>query len=85
MNDPTTLEPLDDWREDALCAQVDTELFFPEKGGSTKGAKATCARCAVTAQCLQFALDNGERYGIWGGKSERERRRLVTQRAEVAA
>lgn len=64
------------WRDSALCAQVDTEMFFPEKGGSTREAKRICATCDVRAQCLQYALDGEERFGIWGGKSERERRRL---------
>ena len=53
------------------------KLFFPEKGGSTKDAKRMCGMCPVTEQCLQWALDNGERYGIYGGLSERERRKLM--------
>src|SRR5690606_24420303 len=61
------------WTEDALCAQVDPELFFPEKGASTTGAKSVCAACPIAAECLAYALDNGEEYGVWGGKSARER------------
>jgi WhiB family redox-sensing transcriptional regulator len=64
------------WQEDALCAQTDPEAFFPEKGGSTRDAKRICAQCTVRAECLEYALKNDERYGIWGGLSERERRRL---------
>ncbi|MDO4666048.1 MAG: WhiB family transcriptional regulator [Actinomycetaceae bacterium] len=64
------------WQERALCAQTDPEAFFPEKGGSTREAKAVCAGCSVRAQCLAYALENDERFGIWGGMSERERRRL---------
>jgi WhiB family redox-sensing transcriptional regulator len=64
-----------EWQRDALCAQIDPEMFFPEKGGSTAEAKAVCARCDVRQQCLDYALDNGERFGIWGGLSERQRRR----------
>lgn len=61
----------------ALCRQVDQgELFFPEKGGTTAPAKQVCAMCPVRAECLQYALDRDERFGIWGGKSERERRAL---------
>ena len=67
----------DDWTLDALCAQVDPELFFPEKGGSTREAIAVCRSCEVRAECLQAALDNEERFGIWGGLSERQRRRLA--------
>ena len=64
------------WQTDALCAQTDPEAFFPEKGGSTREAKAVCQRCDVRDQCLRVALANDERFGIWGGLSERERRRL---------
>jgi WhiB family transcriptional regulator, redox-sensing transcriptional regulator len=64
------------WQERALCAQTDPEAFFPEKGGSTREAKKVCLSCDVRAQCLEYALANDERFGIWGGLSERERRRL---------
>ncbi|WP_460683272.1 WhiB family transcriptional regulator [Modestobacter lapidis] len=64
------------WQESALCAETDPEAFFPEKGGSTREAKKICTGCEVRAECLEFALSNDERFGIWGGLSERERRRL---------
>jgi len=64
------------WQADALCAQTDPEAFFPEKGGSTRDAKKVCAACTVRSECLEYALANDERFGIWGGLSERERRRL---------
>lgn len=64
------------WQEQALCAQTDPEAFFPEKGGSTRDAKKVCQNCEVRAECLAYALENDERFGIWGGMSERERRRL---------
>ncbi len=64
------------WQRDALCAQTDPEAFFPEKGGSTREAKAVCQSCTVRAQCLEYALANDERFGIWGGLSERERRKI---------
>jgi len=64
------------WQTDALCAQTDPEAFFPEKGGSTRDAKKVCGACNVRSQCLEYALSNDERFGIWGGLSERERRRL---------
>jgi WhiB family redox-sensing transcriptional regulator len=69
------------WQERALCAQTDPEAFFPEKGGSTREAKRICESCEVRAQCLEYALGNDERFGIWGGYSERERRRLKQRRA----
>lgn len=64
------------WQQHALCAQTDPEAFFPEKGGSTREAKAVCSACEVRAECLEYALIKDERFGIWGGMSERERRRL---------
>ena len=64
------------WQTDSLCAQTDPEAFFPEKGGSTRDAKKICSSCEVRAQCLEYALQNDERFGIWGGLSERERRKL---------
>jgi WhiB family redox-sensing transcriptional regulator len=64
------------WQERALCAQTDPEAFFPEKGGSTREAKRVCMSCEVRAECLDYALEHDERFGIWGGLSERERRRL---------
>jgi WhiB family redox-sensing transcriptional regulator len=64
------------WQSRSLCAQTDPESFFPEKGGSTREAKKICLNCEVKAECLTYALANDERFGIWGGLSERERRRL---------
>ncbi|SNT59947.1 transcription factor WhiB [Streptosporangium subroseum] len=64
------------WQERALCAQTDPEAFFPEKGGSTREAKKVCRSCEVRAECLEYALEHDERFGIWGGLSERERRRI---------
>jgi WhiB family transcriptional regulator, redox-sensing transcriptional regulator len=66
----------DQWQERALCAQTDPEAFFPEKGGSTREAKRICLGCEVKDVCLDYALAHDERFGIWGGLSERERRRL---------
>jgi WhiB family transcriptional regulator, redox-sensing transcriptional regulator len=79
---PGVRQPVEDddnalaWQSDALCAQTDPEAFFPEKGGSTRDAKKICTTCEVRAQCLEYALQNDERFGIWGGLSERERRKL---------
>ena len=64
------------WQERALCAQTDPEAFFPEKGGSTREAKKVCTGCEVRGECLEYALAHDERFGIWGGLSERERRKL---------
>jgi WhiB family redox-sensing transcriptional regulator len=67
------------WRDQGLCAQTDPDAFFPEKGGSTREAKRVCRSCGVRAECLEYALEHDERFGIWGGMSERERRRLKRQ------
>ena len=69
------------WQERALCAQTDPEAFFPEKGGSTREAKRVCTSCDVRSECLEYALAHDERFGIWGGLSERERRRLKRRSA----
>jgi DNA-binding CsgD family transcriptional regulator len=63
------------WQTAGLCLK-DPELFFPEGGPAIEEAKKTCRACPVRAECLAYALDNNERFGIWGGLSERERRRL---------
>jgi WhiB family redox-sensing transcriptional regulator len=74
------------WRLDALCAETDPEAFFPEKGGSTREAKRVCVGCEVRAECLEYALANDERFGIWGGLSERERRRIrLARRTALSA
>lgn len=64
------------WQVGARCLEVDPEVFFPERGGSSKAARAVCNDCPVKAECLRYALANREQFGIWGGTSERERRRL---------
>ena len=64
------------WQDRALCAQTDPEAFFPEKGGSTREAKRVCTSCEVRSECLDYASGNDEPSGIWGGLSERERRKL---------
>ena len=69
------------WQDEANCLGVDPELFFPERGASTREAKEVCRGCVVREDCLEYALSNGEKFGIWGGLSERERRRLRRQRA----
>lgn len=64
------------WQEQALCAEVDAELFFPERGASPRAAKIICRKCDVRQQCLEYALRNNEKYGVWGGTTDYERHRL---------
>ncbi|MEM9714671.1 MAG: WhiB family transcriptional regulator [Actinomycetota bacterium] len=69
------------WWELSNCLGVDPDLFFPERGASTREAKEVCRGCVVREDCLEYALVNGEKFGIWGGMSERERRRIRRERA----
>ena len=77
-------EPLA-WQDSALCAETDPEIFFPEKGGSTREAKKVCMACPVRTECLEYALEHDERFGIFGGLSERERRRITRAARREAA
>jgi WhiB family redox-sensing transcriptional regulator len=74
-----TPEPV--WQRQANCMGVDPDLFFPERGASTREAKEVCRGCVVQEDCLEYALANGEKFGIWGGLSERERRRIRRRRS----
>lgn len=65
-----------EWMDQAACSGADPDLFFPERGDPTAEAKAVCRACPVRQQCLDHALANREKFGVWGGMSERERRRL---------
>lgn len=67
----------EEWRDGALCATVDPQLFFPETTEEAKVAKQLCRTCDVVEQCLQYALAKDEQYGIWGAKSPNERRALL--------
>jgi WhiB family redox-sensing transcriptional regulator len=78
---PDMVEDERRWQERANCLGVDPDLFFPERGASTREAKSVCRGCEVRAECLEYALAHGEKFGIWGGLSERERRRVRRQRA----
>jgi len=73
------------WQDQANCLGVDPDLFFPERGASTREAKEVCRGCVVKQDCLDFALTNGEKFGIWGGLSERERRKLRRKQREEGA
>lgn len=74
----------EEWPDRALCAQTDPEAFFPERGCSTAEAKRICMACPVRTECLDYALEHGERFGVWGGLSERERRKLKPRQQEAA-
>lgn len=76
------------WLADALCVleAVSAEVFYPERGESVRPAQDVCRRCKVRGDCLEYALRANEKFGVWGGASERERRRIRRRRnAAVAA
>lgn len=75
----TAPEPDMTWRENALCAQAGPEFFFPAPGSSTREAKQLCGACEGRLACLEYALAHDERFGVWGGLSEKERGRLKRQ------
>lgn len=68
------------WMEDALCAQTDPDIFYPEKGGSTAPATSVCSSCPVKSECLEYAVTNDIRHGIWGGTSDNDRKRIARER-----
>src|SRR4051794_21458871 len=71
------------WTELARCTEVDPETFFPESGrGSTQPAKTICFSCEARTECLEWALDNGEDFGVFGGKDPRERRKILRDAAK---
>lgn len=71
------------WMLEARCAGVDVEIMFPGRGEDSSRAKRVCAECPVRAECLEFALTHFEKFGVWGGLSERERRRIRTARLRL--
>lgn len=65
-----------DWRLNAACWDIGSDMFFPEVGDNARKAKQVCQSCPVTAECLHFALENGVKAGIWGGLNYKERTRI---------
>ena len=72
------------WRQAAACRGVDPEVFYPVSDEQARAAKVVCERCPVRQPCLEFALASREREGVWGGATERERRRILRQRRRSA-
>lgn len=79
--DPTTPP---EWVAKAVCASTDPELFFVEFGGGNKAAERICSTCPVKAECLEYALDNNEEYGVWGGVGSHGRRLIKRARRRAA-
>lgn len=72
------------WRQSAACRGVDAEIFYPASEEDADTAKAVCGECGVVQPCLEYALSYRERDGVWGGATEKERRRMIRQRRKTA-
>ena len=72
------------WRQRAACRGVDPDVFYPASDEEAEEAKSICGVCPVREACLEYALANRERDGVWGGATERERRRMIRQRRKSA-
>lgn len=72
------------WRQHAACRGLDPEIFYPVTDDEADVAKAVCGVCTVRETCLEHALGSRERDGVWGGATERERRRIIRQRRRTA-
>jgi WhiB family redox-sensing transcriptional regulator len=72
------------WRQRAACRGVDPDIFYPVSDEESDEAKAICQACTVRETCLEWALAQRERDGVWGGATERERRRMIRQRRNSA-
>ena len=72
------------WMFHARCRGINPAEFFPSDGTGVETAQRVCAACPVTSECLEYALLNRIEHGVWGGASERERRRILRRRRDVA-
>jgi WhiB family redox-sensing transcriptional regulator len=72
------------WRQRAECRGVDPDIFYPASAEEAEEARSICSGCSVMKACLEWALSNRERDGVWGGATERERRRMIRQRRRSA-
>ncbi|MGH9102430.1 MAG: WhiB family transcriptional regulator [Acidimicrobiales bacterium] len=72
------------WRQRSACRGVDSDVFYPGPDDEAEQAKAICDLCPVRQPCLEHALAHREREGVWGGTTERERRRILRQRRRTA-
>lgn len=83
------IEPMDTyadtkWMSEGNCAHKPPSLFFPSDGVGVEKAKLVCEECPVATQCLEYAIENRIDHGVWGGTSERQRRRIIRARAAAA-
>ena len=74
----------DDWRDQAACLGLDPQVFYPTTDDEADEARRICDACAVKDDCLEYALARREKDGVWGGATERDRRRIIRQRRRAA-
>jgi len=79
-----TQDMQDLWERQAACRGLDPTIFYPVSEEDAREAKAVCGACAVQQTCLEYALGERERDGVWGGATERERRRIIRRRRRSA-
>jgi WhiB family redox-sensing transcriptional regulator len=72
------------WRRHSACRGLDPQIFYPETDDEAEPAKRVCGACAVQETCLEFALQGREKEGVWGGATEKERRRILRQRRRAS-
>lgn len=73
-----------EWMAEGRCREVAPSVFFPSDGLGVQAAQRICAECPVSEECLEYALENRIDHGVWGGRSERERRRILRARRTAA-
>ncbi|MGK2949724.1 MAG: WhiB family transcriptional regulator [Acidimicrobiales bacterium] len=72
------------WRRHSACRGLDPEIFYPPTDEEADLAKVVCGKCSVQERCLEFALQGREKEGVWGGATEKERRRILRQRRRAS-
>jgi WhiB family redox-sensing transcriptional regulator len=72
------------WRRHSACRGLDPEIFYPTTDDEADAAKVVCHGCSVQERCLEFALQGREKEGVWGGATEKERRRILRQRRRAS-
>lgn len=75
---------IQNWRDKGACRGIDPQIFYPAEDDNAEEAKEICGLCVVRQTCLEHALTSREKEGVWGGATERERRRMIRQRRRTA-
>jgi WhiB family redox-sensing transcriptional regulator len=84
MQEPETLDPATAWMREGNCRAYPPSAFFPSDGAGVEIARRICETCPVKGLCLEYALEHRVEHGVWGGCSERERRRIAKRRRVAA-